>query len=263
MHGGDAMGRRLEAGAIPKHVQVKELIAADARERLRPGDAIASERELMGEFGVSRTTIRTAIGNLVAEGVLQRTAGKGTFLAAPRTVESHLHLASFTQDMRRRGLQPSTRTLLLQQDVPPPAVSDYFGVAGEHWHVVRLRLAGGSPMAHEDGWYNAGLVPDLSVHAPLDSLYETFATAYGLAVAQAEQVAGAQLADPSVARLLHLPDPAVVLTFERRSVAAGRPLEHVVSSYRADRYRLHMTLDATMPPAGGGPSTSPSLEGHR
>ena len=59
----------------------------------------------MTTYAVSRATVRRAIESLVAEGALRRVQGKGTFVAPPR-VQSHLHLASFTQDMRRRGQDP-------------------------------------------------------------------------------------------------------------------------------------------------------------
>ena len=64
----------------------------------------------MTTYAVSRATVRRAIESLVAEGALRRVQGKGTFVAPPR-VQSHLHLASFTQDMRRRGKAPSTRVV--------------------------------------------------------------------------------------------------------------------------------------------------------
>ena len=67
----------------------------------------------METYAVSRATVRRAIEQLVAEGVLRRVQGKGTFVAPPR-VQSHLHLASFTQDMRRRGKAPTTRVVRVE-----------------------------------------------------------------------------------------------------------------------------------------------------
>ena len=116
----------LSEGAVPKHAQLRDRLAAHARETLSPGDAMPSERELMQRFDVSRATVRRAIDQLVNDGIVVRTPGKGTYVA-PDRVESHLHLASFTDDMRRRGLTPSTRVLSCQLEGAPQPVRDFLG----------------------------------------------------------------------------------------------------------------------------------------
>lgn len=252
---------RLEPGAVPKHAQVKAALAQHCRTTLRPGDALDSERDLMALFGVSRTTIRRAVGDLVAEGVLVRTPGKGTFVAR-RRVETHLHLASFTDDMRRRGLEPSSQTLLLELTRAPAAVTTFFGThpGMSHWHLARLRLADGEPMAYEDCWYNVELVPDLDRHEPLGSLYELLGRHYGLVVDGAEQVVWAEVAGAELAARLELTEPGVVLTFDRRSHSARRPLEYAVSHYRADRYQVHMTLERSLPDLAHSAREAPSTD---
>ena len=104
-------------GPRPKHAQLRDALAELAMSE-GPDVAIPSERELMARHKVSRATVRKAIDGLVSDGVLQRIHGKGTFVARPR-VESRLHLASFSQDMRRRGLEPSTRALGIELEDPP------------------------------------------------------------------------------------------------------------------------------------------------
>ncbi|MGB4917792.1 MAG: GntR family transcriptional regulator, partial [Propionicimonas sp.] len=133
-------------GPLPKHQQLRELIIRLAV----PGSAIPSERELMTIYQVSRATVRKAIDGLVADGLLQRTHGLGTFAVRPR-LESRLHLASFSQDMRRRGLTPSTRILSVSLDRPTREVAAALGLADTDtaWRVVRIRLADGQPIAHE------------------------------------------------------------------------------------------------------------------
>lgn len=240
--------RRIVDSAVPKHVQLRSLLADLSATELAPDVAIPSERELMERYAVSRATVRRAIESLIAEGVLRRVQGKGTFVARPR-VESHLHLASFTQDMRRRGKTPSTRVVRVESDVPPAEVTRFFGLAeGEPaWRVERVRLAEGEPMAYEAGWYSAELAPDLDRHDLTQSLYALFAAEYGLAVDSADQRVWAESADRALARHLEVRVGAPLLAFERASRAAGRPLERVVSHYRGDRYQIHISLDSAMP----------------
>ena len=113
---------KLRGGPQPKHAQLRDALAELAVTELSPDAAMPSERELMATYDVSRDTVRKAITRLVADGLLTRVQGRGTFVARPR-LESRLHLASFSQDMRRRGLTPSTRLLAVELDRPPAEVA--------------------------------------------------------------------------------------------------------------------------------------------
>lgn len=227
-------------GATPKHQQLRALILGMAT----PGEAIPSERQLSADYGVSRATVRAAVGGLVADGMLERVQGLGTFAVRPR-LESHLHLASFTDDMRRRGATPSTRVLALAAHVPPPEVAQALGLGTREraWQVERLRLADDEPMALEEGWYPEPLFPDLDAHDLTDSLYGLLADHYGRVIDAAEQTLWADPPTTRVADLLRMPPSTPTLVFQRRSTAQGVPVEHVTSHYRGDRYRIHMDLD--------------------
>jgi len=245
------MARVITDGPKPKHAQLSDVLAELAAKELGPDAAIPSERDLMTTYDVSRATVRKAIESLIAEGLLVRIQGKGTFVATPR-FESVLHLASFSQDMRRRGLTPSTRLLLVDLERPPADVAKSLrlGPTGRAWRVDRVRLADGQPMALEQGWYPRSLLPDLDTHDLGGSLYELFAEKFGLVIDAAEQTLWGESADATLARRLEAPVHTPLLVFRRISRAGGRPIEHVVSRYRGDRYQLHMTLagpDSTRP----------------
>lgn len=232
--------RPIVPGPSPKHAQLRAALLA----ALVPGEAIPSERELMVACQVSRATVRKAIDDLVAEGLLRRTQGLGTFAVQPR-LESTLHLASFSQDMRRRGLQPASRLLSVTREAPPTPIAAALELtAGElAWHLVRVRLADAAPIAHEDGWYPAALFPTLDRHdLAVRSLYELLGTEYGRWIDRAEQDLWAEAADAELAATLATSPGTPVLAFRRRSQAGGAWVEHVVSRYRGDRYQLHMEL---------------------
>src|SRR5881227_1540693 len=84
----------------------------DLIDRLGVGDAIPSERQLSGDLGFSRLTVRAALDELVREGYLERRRGSGTFVREPK-IAQELTMTSFSEDMRRRGLRPASRTLSL------------------------------------------------------------------------------------------------------------------------------------------------------
>src|SRR3989475_4578006 len=84
----------------------------DLMEPLAVGQAIPSERQLTSALGVSRLTIRAALDELVRDGYLDRRHGSGTYVTEPKIAQP-LTLTSFSEDMRRRGMVPGSRTLEL------------------------------------------------------------------------------------------------------------------------------------------------------
>ena len=234
---------KLRGGPQPKHAQLRDALAELAVTELSPDAAMPSERELMATYDVSRDTVRKAITRLVADGLLTRVHGRGTFVARPR-LESRLHLASFSQDMRRRGLTPSTRLLAVELDRPPAEVAQALDLDDDAkaWRLDRVRRADGQPIALENGWYPQALLPGLDKHDLGGSLYELFGDVFGLTIDSAEQTLWGESADDEVAERLDAPLHTPLLVFRRVSKVAGRPIEYVVSRYRGDRYQIHMSL---------------------
>lgn len=226
-------------GPVPKHRQLRDVLARLAV----PGEAIPSERDLTATYGVSRATVRKAIDTLVYEGLLQRTHGLGTFAVRPR-LGTQLHLASFTQDMHRRGMVPSTRLVSIRREVPPDPIARALGLGplDRAWSLRRLRLADGQAIALEDAWYPVSLLPGLDQHDLESSLYALFQNQYGLTIDGAEQTLWGEAATGDVARLIACPEHTPLLVFRRVASAGDRPVEYVLSWYRGDRYEVNMSL---------------------
>src|SRR5918995_7294739 len=104
-----------------KHVQVREHVRS-LIEAQPPGAAAPSERELVARFGVARMTVRQALDALVAEGLLERIPGRGTFVADSR-VDKVPRLTGFAEEMTRRGMAPSSRTPLARVESAGPGVA--------------------------------------------------------------------------------------------------------------------------------------------
>jgi len=79
-------------------------------DQLDVGEAIPPERQLSVDLGVSRLTLRAALDDLVRDGFLVRRRGAGTFVSEPK-ISQELTMTSFTDDMRRRGMRPASKTL--------------------------------------------------------------------------------------------------------------------------------------------------------
>src|ERR1700743_1973802 len=97
---------------LPLYAQVEDVLVARISSGALPiGAQLPSEEELIREFEVSRTTIRTTIQNLVRQGLVEIRRGRGTFLASPRIVQELTELTGFVEDMKVLGRMPTARVL--------------------------------------------------------------------------------------------------------------------------------------------------------
>jgi GntR family transcriptional regulator len=243
---------RIVDGPKPKHAQLREILRKLAQQDLPPGSPIPSERDLAEQYGVSRLTVRAAVGQLVSEGLLARARGRGTF-TAQRRMEAQLYLESFTDDMRRRGHEPGTEVLSHAFETPPPAAATALGLepADSAYRLFRLRRADGTPLAVERGWYNPRQLPGLLDLDLTRSLYTLMAEHFGVQLSHGRQTVWAEAADRETARLLGVRTGSPVLVFRRISTADGEAIEDMTSWYRGDLYQVTMQLDRGDP--GSGP----------
>jgi GntR family transcriptional regulator len=218
----------------------------DLIEQLGIGNAIPSERQLSVDLGVSRLTVRAALDELVREGLLDRRRGSGTFVREPK-IAQELTMTSFSEEMRRRGMRPGSKTLSLTTTLAGAYLGRCLHVSPSERIVVakRLRLADGETMAIETLHVAESLVPGLTP-ADLDqgSFYELLAERFGI-----EIVGGIQTIEPTVtneeeSEALGVPLHSPAFLFERTTRSqTGDIVEFVRSIYRGDRYRLVTELN--------------------
>jgi GntR family transcriptional regulator len=223
-----------------KHVQVREYVRELVRDA-EPGTPAPSERELVQVFGVARMTVRQAMDTLVAEGLLERIPGRGTFVAKPRNEVGRL--LSYTGEMQRRGLHAESQTILARREQAGPGVARALelteGDAVIHWK--RLRRADGQPMCVEDAYLNEVLLPGFLQSGMPTSLYQALAMR-GLRPTWAEDSVTADVPTAEEAQALEIAMGTPVLRVARRAVADDRVVEVSRSVYRSDRFTLYVQL---------------------
>ncbi len=224
---------------VPKYFHVKSQILALIADR-GPGDPVPTERDLAEAFATSRTTVRKAIAELVADGRLVHTQGRGTFVAQPKLMQVR-QLTSFSQDLTSEGWRPGS-VLLDLAEVPADAeVAARLRVPeGQPVHrVERLRTAIGQPIAHEVAHLPGplpGLGEQLERHG---SLYATLRDSYGVELAVVEDVVETSVADPQQAALLGCDTGQPMLLIHRTGLDSdGNPVEFTRSVFRGDRFRF-------------------------
>ncbi|MFD2263317.1 GntR family transcriptional regulator [Lacibacterium aquatile] len=212
--------------------ELRSLIEAG---KLLPGDAVPGERDLANRLKISRVTIRRAISNLAADGLLVQRQGAGTFVA--RRMEASLSvLSSFSDDMRARGMTPESRWIerVVAVAMPEEALSLSLSPGASVVRLTRVRLADGMPLAVERASVPSAYLPDLTQLG--SSLYAAMAIA-GARPVRALQRIRAEKAGERDADMLAIPVGAPVLAIERRGFdALNRPVELTRSRIRADLY---------------------------
>lgn len=145
---------RLEKG-VPKYIQISNwLMEMIQKGRYAVNDKLPSESKLSELFQVNRNTVRQAISDLVAKGLVQKKNGVGSFVLGRglTPVKYTLqHISSFTDDMIRMGIVPQTRLIHKSIIEAPPGVAEKLMLGKEKRVILteRLRLGNRIPLVIE------------------------------------------------------------------------------------------------------------------
>lgn len=234
------------AGTGLRSTQISGLLADRIGSgRIAQGQALPPERELADQLGVSRATLRRALADLAAAGLVERHQGRGTFVAGGRLSEEANALTSLTELGASRGLAASARVLELDVVEADDADSERFSIAPGAPVVLlhRLRLLDGLPVSLDRTRVPREALPDLeALDFRHDSLYAALERA-GRGPARADYTVEAVPADPVPARLLEVAAGTPLLRASTVSRdAAGRVVEAGEMLYRGDRYRFRAQL---------------------
>ena len=228
-----------QPGRGPRYKQlcrhISGLVAAGTLEK---DDQLPSERDLADMANVSRVTVRKAIGDLVADGLIEQRQGSGSFVrgGGERFEQSLSSLVSFTENLQTRGIASTSEVLLTGVFRPTPSEALVLGLSAHHQvaRVHRLRRGDGVPMALEYSSLPEDILPRPD---KIDvSLYDVL-RARGKAPTRAMQRVTAMNAPGPVANHLDLAVGTAILQIERTAyLATGRPIEFTSGFYRSDVY---------------------------
>ncbi len=141
----------LERPGVRYELLAEALRQAIQKGILTAGEFLLAERELSEKLGLSRVTIRRAFKPLLDDGQLVQKRGLGTYVPRnrPQSLEKSLKfLNGFSEDIRNRGMEPSSQLVFKGLVSPIPEVCEALGVA-PHMRVScfrRIRYADGSIM---------------------------------------------------------------------------------------------------------------------
>lgn len=236
----------LARGSKPLHSSIAEhLAAAVASGSLAPGAQLPPERQLAATLGVSRMTVRHALGELERDGLVRRVVGRsgGTFISERAGEGTVTGAGGISAALRREA--GASHVELVSVDIEPAGKRAAVALSLERNErvavIVRLRLAGGKPLAVERTSVPTRLFPDIENMDLAGSLYDLMDVGFGLRPVRAVERLETAEARPSDARTIGAKRGSPVLLVERIGYAAdGTPVEFGRDRFRGDRTLLTM-----------------------
>ena len=207
----------------PLYQEVRTLLTQGlAQGEWKPGEALPSESRLAQRFHGSIGTIRRAIDELVAEQILVRQQGRGTFVAVHTPKQM---LFRFFHLVTKDGVKesPETRTVAFSRDrASEPEARRLNLLSGERIiRVVNLELLASSPVAVDHIVLAQDRFPDLTekiMRERDNTTYSLYQTRYGINVVRAHERLRATLCDRNTAKLLKIEPGAPVLEINRTAM---------------------------------------------
>jgi GntR family transcriptional regulator len=233
---------------LPRYHRVREALSAEiAARRWKPEEAIPSETEIAETHQVSIGTVRKAIDSLVADGVLERFQGKGTFVRRPDFQSSFFRFFRFASAGGAPRV-PVSRILKREETTMTVVVAEALGLkaGAPAIRFSRLRLIEDRPLVLEDIWlphdrFKALLTIDTREFG--DLLYPLYEQYCGVMVASAQETLSAEAVSAKNARLLELEAGEPVIVIERVALSADRqPLEWRQSRGPASEFRYQVEI---------------------
>jgi GntR family transcriptional regulator len=245
---------------VPFYFQLAELLEREiVSGRWEAGLRLASELELGEHFGVSRTTVRQALGRLEQEGLIARRKGQGTFVeeSRPRSWLVQSSAGFFQDESARMGRQVTSQVRRAERNVLPAWATDALGLAPGSTGVTLERIRSCDGLV---AMYNVNHLPERFAETvlalqPDQSLYERLHHDHGVEPAGGNRKLEAVPAEELLANLLGVPPKTPLVFIE--SVTwdrAMQPFDCYQSWLRTDRMKIDIEVATTAPsraPASG------------
>ena len=235
-------GGQMAKEEVRKQFRLADLLRTEISE-LTTHDLIPGERALSERFGTSRVTIRQALALLQDDGLIYTVHGAGSFVAPPRVVKQ-MKLLSFTQEMKQKGLKPSTKLIsaqLIEDD--EKAVDEFIVVSEPAYRIERLRLGNLEPLSLEITYINQTIAPNLLDHDLTKSLYHILESKYGQEVFSADEHLTPIIVDKEIAKIMNIPVGSAAIRIQRTGYnIRGEEIERSISIRQGNRWDFKYSI---------------------
>jgi len=233
--------------AQPLHTQIREIIRRRVLDgSYAPHSQMPSESQMMQAFGVSRITIRQALGDLQKEGLIFKVAGKGSFVAKPKAFQNLSTLQGFGEAMTPSGYETFSQVLSLRQVRASETVARRLNLKPREpvFEIQRLRYLNREPISVDVSYFPLALgarvaKEDLATR----DIFVILENDLGQRLTHADVQIEAISADESLARQLRIAEASPLLRIERLTHAGDTPIDFEYLYYRGDAFQYRLRID--------------------
>ena len=207
--------------------------------RLKTGDQIPAESELVRKFGFGRQTIHNCLHDLAAQGIIQRTPGRGSFVLGKPVNRNIAKKMSFTEDMISVGMKPGSELIefrLCDAEEFPWAMDILQLNAKEKlYYIVRLRTGDGMPVALQYSYTPYKYIGDIDI-SMLEGSFDRYMDSKGLSVSGFLTKLKAVEGNEKQLDLLQAKSKALLKSVSTRYINDITPVQCTESLYRSDLF---------------------------
>jgi GntR family phosphonate transport system transcriptional regulator len=229
-------------GSLPVYRQISEALRLEIQNHYKSGDALPAEAELAQRFKVNRHTLRRAVDELVADGLVVRRHGKGVFVLEPTIDYAITAGTRFTENLEALGLTTHSRVIRKQVISASGGVAEQLKLA-EGTQVIfleTLREVDGKPFCVISHFLPLVEFPAVLESYDRGSLHRFLEARCATKVRRHKSLISAVLPESEDATLLNMPRHLPVLRVKSVNVAitSQQPVEYVVTRFRGDATQL-------------------------
>lgn len=238
----------LSLSPVPMYTQIKEIL----RTRILDGtykshEQMPSESELTLSFGVSRITVRQALGDLQKEGLIFKIHGKGTYVSQPKAFQNLGKLQGFGEAMASMGYETFSQVVSYKIIPADKTISQKLALDKNEMvsEIRRVRYLNRAPISLDVSYLPKEIGERLNKEdLAYRDIFLILENDYGYSLGQADLQIEAMLADESLGGLLNLEEGSPVLRIERLTFTTdNKPLDFEYLYYRGDAFQYRLSVE--------------------
>lgn len=231
--------------SVPLWLEISRKIENDIEKGVYgEGDILPNEFQLCEIYSVSRITVRGALARLSDLGKIKRIKGKGTVVTHEKIKEPLLKISGFTEEMKEKGIVPSTSFARIERKRVSGYIAELFGQSKSTYFMVleRVRCINGVPVGYFTTYLPESLGLPYDSRQYYSSLYDKLEKEHGITVDNVKQTVTAEIADKKTREMLNLSSNTAVMVMKRQAFSENKLIEYSVCKYNSKRYEYNMEL---------------------